>query len=203
MDIIFDFGNVLINLDFGRTDQMLKQLLGDKINLAFYKENAADVFYEYEKGLISSDSFLVELQKYAPQISTNQIKEAWNALLLDIPKKRLDMLIELRKNHRVFLLSNTNEIHIEYVRDYLAREYQITDFETRFFDHVFYSYEMGMRKPDAEIYQTVQHNISASGNEILFFDDNQLNIDMSIQVGWQGIYHAPEAEITQHIQQYL
>ena len=179
-NIIFDFGDIFINLDKSAT-------LRELSTFGFHEPTPRmqELAMEYEKGLVNSDFFEQELSFLIPSASRVQIKSAWNAILKDIPESRLNFLNELkhRQQYRLFLLSNTNEWHIQYVEEDMGPE-SFADFRQQF-EHFYLSYEMGMRKPDAEIYQRVLDEQALVAEQTLFIDDTFENVQSAKALGLQ------------------
>lgn len=174
--IIFDFGDIFINLDKQAPIDALK-----KLGLKEWNEDLDQLNIQFEKGQISREDFLLGFQKQMPNASLDEILDAWNAVLLDFPLYRLEFLQKLSKKYRLFLLSNTDSIHI----DTFEKE-NGTSFYSDFyqcFEKVYFSFEMGMRKPDAEIYTFLigQHDLSAKNT--LFVDDKKENTDAALELG--------------------
>lgn len=202
-NIIFDFGNVLLNLNMKATEEKLTKLLGNQYNHSIEDNAYPNFFEDYEVGKISEEAFLKGLQEKAT-VKTNkeELKAAWNAMLLDIPVPRLDMLERLNKKYRVFLLSNTNKTHIDFVMDYLAQEHHINDWDTRYFEKTYYSHLVKMRKPDAGIYNFVLADAGIEAKNTLFIDDNPANIKTAQALGWQTILHNDGRDITEVMQSF-
>lgn len=179
-NIIFDFGDIFINLDKEAT---LREL--DRFGFHQPTPRMQQLAMEYEKGLVSSQTFEQELSNLIPSATANQIKAAWNAILKDIPAGRLQFLSELKRSeqYRLFLLSNTNEWHIQFVEADMGPA-SYADFREQF-EHFYLSYEMGMRKPDAEIYQRVLLEQDLSAEHTLFIDDTLENIESAMALGLQ------------------
>lgn len=177
-NIIFDFGDIFINLDKPATLEQLK-----KFGFEHPTPEMQELALNYEKGLISTAHFEENLGRLIPQANPTQIRDAWNAILKDIPLHRLSFLKELKaqKKYRLFLLSNTNEMHIQWVQQDMGNEaYQ--DFKQQF-DHFYLSYEMGKRKPEAEIYQQVLEEQALLAEETLFIDDTEENTIAAARLG--------------------
>jgi FMN phosphatase YigB (HAD superfamily) len=176
--IIFDFGDVFINLDKEGSINALK-----KLGLAHWNEDLNQLNLQFEKGQISEDDFLVGIQKQVPNASINQISTAWNAVLLDFPLYRLEFLQKLTKKYRLFLLSNTDAIHIET----FERENGVSFYSDFYqcFEKVYFSFEMGMRKPEAEIYNYLLKHHELSAKHTLFVDDKKENTDAALALGFQ------------------
>ncbi len=181
-NIIFDFGGVLININPEMVVNQFKALGLKNTNMISeeYKKNG--LFDKLEKGSISPQEFRDEIRKHLPQnVTDKQIDDAWNAMLLDLPYERLELLKQLRKNHKIYLLSNTNIIHWEcytkYVLDTYGEELH------SFFDNDYYSHNMNLRKPDKTIYTTVLEKEQLDPAETLFIDDMLQNVEAARSVG--------------------
>ena len=174
--IIFDFGDIFINLDKQATLDGLKNL-----GISEWNEDLNQLNLSFEKGQISRENFLLGIQKHTSNASIDEITTAWNAILLDFPLKRLEFLQKLSKKYRLFLLSNTDSIHIET----FERENGVSFYSDFYqcFEKVYFSFEMGMRKPDIEIYNFVlaQHHLVPK--HTLFVDDKKENTDAAASLG--------------------
>jgi glucose-1-phosphatase len=171
-NIIFDFGGVLINIDFLRTINAYKKLGAEDFDRYYTKAAQSGVFDELDKGHISAEAFATELSKFLPSgVSTEQIIAAWNEIIIDLPAYRIEMLRTIKPHYRTFLLSNTNDIHYEIYNAWLRDEYGSPDF-TGLFDGVYLSFRLGMRKPEREIFDLVLHEQGLKKEETLFVDDS-------------------------------
>lgn len=205
--IIFDFGGVLLDLNFERTFEELSRLTGIDISSALEAEHPfSRIYLAYEQGLINDETLLWNIQKITPHnLDPRLVVDAWNAMLLDgIQPDVFDMLLELREKHRIYLLSNTNHMHISWVHRYLRRHHQITDFENRYFDRVYYSYKIHLRKPDQAIYDYVANDASLNLGTTLFIDDSEANVLSAREAGWRAVLHDPsDQHIKKAINDYL
>ena len=201
--IIFDFGNVLINLDFERCFDAYEQLIGTRWDMHNMPADITSAIHKYDRGHISDEAFIWVFQQYSDSSDPRAFIAAWNSLLGDIKKERLAMLERLRSDYNLVILSNINNLHLRKIYIYLKKEYGITDFENRYFDHVFYSHHIGMRKPDAEIYPYVTETLKVNKSDILFIDDLSENITEAQSYGWHGQVHIPQDEIVENIEGYL
>ena len=182
--LIFDFGNVLIEIDPARSIEAF-QTLGAKADLNL----EADFFHDFETGAITATEFRRALRSQLRWASADSsIDRAWNELLLEIPPRTLHVLRSLRaQGYRLALLSNTNPIHIDEVRRRLG-PFGYGEF-ARCFERIFYSYEMGLRKPDPAIYAAVDRELGiANPAEVLFIDDNAANIASADAYGWRTLH---------------
>jgi len=202
-NIIFDFGNVLLNLDMKATERQMIALLGGHYKFSEEKNVYPTFFNDYELGKMSEEDFLQGLQDMTDKKpSFSDLKFAWNAMLLDLPPARLEMLLRLNEKYRVFLLSNTNKTHIDYVMNYLAAEYDITDWDERYFEKTYYSHLVKMRKPNNDIYDFVLADAQLKAEETLFIDDNIANIKAATALSWQTILHNDGRDITTVMQDF-
>ncbi len=177
-NIILDFGDVLINLDKPAT---AREML--KFGFTGITPELDSLFKEYEKGLVTSEHFLDLVSLQFPMAQKADLMNAWNAILLDFPEERLTFLENLaeKNQHRLFLLSNTNDLHIECVKEQMGME-RFNRLKNAF--EVFYlSHEIGMRKPDAEIFEFVLEQNQLSAHETLFVDDVKENTDSASNLG--------------------
>ncbi len=174
--IIFDFGDIFINLDKQATVDGLK-----KLGLSSWNEDLDRLNISFEKGQISRDNFLLGIQKHIPNATIEDILAAWNAVLLDFPLHRLEFLQLLSQKYRLFLLSNTDAIHIDYFEQREGASFYGDFYQC--FEKVYFSYEMGMRKPDAEIYHALIRQHELSPKRTLFVDDKKDNTDAAKALG--------------------
>jgi len=174
--IIFDFGDIFINLDKQATIEGLERL-----GLSSWNEDLDRLNISFEKGQISRDAFLLGIQKQIPNATIDEILMAWNAVLLDFPLYRLEFLQLLSKKFRLFLLSNTDAIHIDHFEQREGASFYGDFYQC--FEKVYFSYEMGMRKPDAEIYTTLINRHELSTKRTLFVDDKKDNTDAAKALG--------------------
>lgn len=195
--IIFDFGDIFINLDKQATIDGLA-----KLGLNHWNEDLNQLNLQFEKGEITEETFLRGIQKHIPNASIEDIARAWNAILLDFPLHRLEFLQKLSKQYRLFLLSNTDAIHIAtFERENGASFY--SDFY-QCFEKVYFSFEMGMRKPNPEIFNYLIQKHQLSVKNTLFVDDKKENTDAAsalglhiwnLQVGQEDVTKLFEKEI--------
>ncbi len=174
--IIFDFGDIFINLDKKATVDGLKNL-----GLSQWNEDLDQLNFQFEKGLIKRYDFLSGIQKHIPNAAIEEILVAWNAVLLDFPLYRLEFLQMLSKKYRLFLLSNTDSIHIEKFEHKTGSAFYTNFYQC--FEKVYFSFEMGMRKPDYEIYLSLLKEHNLQPEKTLFVDDKKENTDAAEALG--------------------
>lgn len=176
--IIFDFGDVFVNLEKDASIAEFKKLGLDGPNEELLALNT-----EFEKGKISELDFIEGFRKYLPNAGIEDIRKAWNRVIGEFPLYRLEFLQLLATKYRLFLLTNTDEIHISRFEHNVGMSFS-GDFY-RCFEKVYYSFEMGMRKPDPEIFNYIIRKHDLSPKRTLFIDDKKENTDVAESVGLQ------------------
>lgn len=173
-NLIIDLGGVLIDLDRQRCIENFRKLGLPDVEVVLDIYHQQDFFQKYEKGLITSAEFRDVLrEKIGKPVTDAQIDDAWNSFLVGIPAAKLDLLLNLRKDYVVYLLSNTNEIHWQWScrNAFPYKTFRVEDY----FEHIYLSFEMNMAKPDAEIFQKVLDDTGIIPAETLFIDDSVAN----------------------------
>lgn len=174
--IIFDFGDVFINLEKEKSIEEFKKLGLEGPNEELIAQN--DLF---EKGHITEVQFVESFKKFLPDASIEDIVKAWNSIIGDFPEYRLEFLQLLATKYRLFLLTNTDSIHISRFEHNVGISFY-SDFY-RCFEKVYYSYEMGLRKPQPEIFTTIMNKHDLSPKRTLFVDDKKENTDVAENLG--------------------
>jgi glucose-1-phosphatase len=189
--IIFDLGGVLINIDYGLTEQAFIDAGIADFQVLYSQLRQTSLFDDWEMGLITGEEFISALQKMsATPLSEAQVIKAWNAMLLDFPIRRLQILQQLRLYYDLFLLSNTNEIHEEAFNKILMQQHGIPNIGV-FFDKVYFSHRLALRKPMKEIFERVLDDNGLQPAETLFIDDSPQHIATAKSLGIQTIYLEP------------
>ena len=179
--IIFDLGAVILNINYQNTiDEFSK--LGVKNASTFYSKKVQNnLFNQIETGDITAEKFLAELQKETNNASINQVSEAWNAMLLDLPENRLAVIQSLKKKCSIYLLSNTNTIHIDAFKKKLGKV-KWKKF-CNLFDKMYLSHEVGLRKPNTAIFEYILKEQNLQAHEVFFIDDSTEHIEGANKLG--------------------
>jgi putative hydrolase of the HAD superfamily len=186
-NIIFDFGGVIINVDYHRVVNAFVQLGVKDFDRLFSQLNQHHLFDDFEKGLISADEFRNQLKSISNvPLTDQQIDDAWNAILINLPKENIELLKRLKKNYRLFLLSNTNEIHEKAFTQMMMHDFG-ENVLPDIFEGIYFSHRMHKRKPDAEIFEQVLKENNLAAEETLFIDDSPQHIDAAKQLGIQTL----------------
>jgi putative hydrolase of the HAD superfamily len=160
------------------------------------------VFELYETGGLSTEEFLEKLRTASNiPLETSQVEFAWNDIFIQMPGHRFEMLLQLRKRYKVFLLSNINDLHERWILDYMQREHGLTDYESRFFDGVYFSHLIRLRKPTRESFEYVLADAEILPEQTVFFDDLPDNVEAAKKLGIQGVWHEPGTEIATRLVQ--
>lgn len=188
-NIIFDYGDVFINLDKQATYKELYNLGVDEIS-----EEMIQAYQLYEVGGISTDEFVDRFTKLFPKISGQAFIEAWNAILKDFPLHRLDFIKKLKASgkYRLFLLSNTNDLHISWIQNDWGKE--LYDEFKACFEQFYLSHEIHLRKPHTDIYEFVLNENNLKPEETFFIDDTEENTNTAKKIGIKVWNIDPETE---------
>ncbi|MCB0804612.1 MAG: HAD family phosphatase [Bacteroidales bacterium] len=180
--ILFDFGGVILNIDHHRLEQAFGKLGIENFEELYGRAKQSPIFQQLEKGEISAGEFRSKLIQLANlQISDIKLDETWNAIILDFPPQRIELLQELKSKYRLLLLSNTNIIHYDHYMDMFTKKFGF-DFNG-LFDEVYWSFQIGMRKPDPDPYLHIINDKKLDPNQMLFIDDTFANIKIARQLG--------------------
>ena len=199
-NIIFDFGGVLIDIDFRLTIDAFHQIGFPAFEHMYSQYEADQLFRKLEKGEVSDQDFYEVMLKVGKEgLSQEDIRKAWNALLLDYRRDSLHHLLLLEKRYQLFLLSNTNKIHYDRFIQYFPGNAEKPTLES-YFSKAYFSFEMGMRKPDLEIYKFVLSDAGIIPEETLFIDDSYPNIDAAKELGFQTHLLKPDERIEKILQ---
>lgn len=186
--VIFDLGGVLINLDYSLTEKAFIDLGSEKFSEMYSQLNQTDLFDRFETGKVSQFHFVNRILDQLPRgRNANQVVHAWNAMILDFPKERMEWLAEFGKNRRIFLLSNTNDLHVTAVRASLTKSVGHGDLES-YFEKAYFSCDMGKRKPDVECFRQVIEENSLNPEKTLFIDDSPQHIEGAKKIGLQTFH---------------
>ena len=166
--IIFDFGDVLINLNHQKSRNELQ-----KIGLSITNQKVGHLNQQFELGNITETAFLLGLQQESSITNINQIKTAWQTIIGNFPQYRLDFLVQLSQKYKLCLLSNTDQIHIRYFEQKVGAAFAKIFYSC--FSKVYFSFDLHLRKPDLRVYQKVLLDIDRNPNQVLFVDDKSQN----------------------------
>jgi putative hydrolase of the HAD superfamily len=194
-NIIFDFGGVIYAIAHEKTKDAFARLGIKDFEELYGHAVQTKLFEDFETGKISPTTFRETIKKHLPiNVSDKEIDSAWNALLIGFSTQRLKLLEKAGKNYRIFLLSNTNQIHYQQYMGELRAKNRYQEFEG-FFEKLYFSHQIGMRKPDIKIFDFVLSDTQIVAEETVFIDDYDLNISAANSVGLQGRWLKPNQDL--------
>lgn len=196
-NIIFDLGGVIINLAIQQSIDALRLLSKHGQPIDFSQQAQSELFDRYETGRMTSEEFRAALREaYALEGDDPTIDAAWNTMLLDIPPERIELLQDLGNKYRLFLLSNTNAIHMIQFNKTVQEVSGLPGLDA-LFEKAYYSHQVGLRKPDAAVFEhiLIQNNLVAA--ETLFVDDSIQHIKGAQAVGLQTLHLQPPLTINE------
>ena len=197
-NLVFDIGNVLLDLDIPSAQALLVARRRADLSEEAFLSAVTPVVHAFECGNVDSDVFVEQVLVHCqPGTEPSVIQEIWNDMLLTIPAYRLGMLTALRERFNLFALSNTNALHLERFHQHLETAHGITDFEKAFFDEVYYSHLLGMRKPDPKIYRHVIEDALITPKRTLYIDDSSDCIEAARKLGFQTMHSSADHEVAE------
>jgi epoxide hydrolase-like predicted phosphatase len=196
--LIFDLGNVVININI---DRFFKKILEHSVKKRIdITRDFLEIYASLEIGKYSEQQFFLEMKdkvglKNITQSEFvdmfNDIFDSWNNNVLDFIKKMRNS-----KKYKIYALSNTNAIHIRYL---FLNKIDLTEY----FDDTFYSYDLGLAKPDLKVYRLVLEIIKSKPEECLFIDDNTINVKAAEKVGMKGLIFKNEKDFLSRIEKII
>lgn len=190
-NIIFDLGGIFMNINYQLTEDAFVQLGITHFPELYTQHYVTPLFEDFETGKITPEQFCNEFRTLAKtSLNNQQIYDAWNAMLLDFPKERLDWLQNISKKYKVFLFSNTNKIHLDFFNKVANAVTKDKEFNS-YFIKAYYSNQMGMRKPYVESFRKILDEQNLLASETLFIDDTPKNIEGAKSAGLQTILLLP------------
>lgn len=183
-NIIFDYGNVIFLIDFQKAQQTFTELGIKNVEHFFAHAGHDPLFNEFEKGNITAAEFRDGIRRITEKadLTDKQINDAWTSLLIGVPPVNHAILLQAKSKYRTFLLSNINEIHLDYISEYLKRDFQIESNDI-FFEKVYYSHLVRMRKPNPDIFEYVLNDSHLIPSETLFIDDSPQHLKTAADLG--------------------
>jgi len=186
-NILFDLGGVILDIDVQATLKRFYELDFPSELLQYPNNMTSDLFFKYETGKISTVDFRNEIRKITGlDVSDEELNEAWNAMILRVPRERTQLLDKLAERYDLYMLSNTSALHAP-VFEQMYLKAAGTAMKNHF-KKIYYSFDIGWHKPDAEAWEHVISDAGIVPQETLFLDDNIHNIKASQELGFQAIH---------------
>ena len=183
-NIIFDYGNVIFDIDFRIAQASFEKLGLNDIENFFAHKSHNQLFDDLETAAISPAEFRAGIRKAAnkPELTDEEIDNAWNSLLIGTIQENHDLLLKVKEKYRTFLLSNNNEIHYDWIINYLKTTFKINNYDD-YFEKAYFSQQMKLRKPNINIFEQVLKENNLNPAETLFIDDSPQHIEGAKKVG--------------------
>ena len=181
-NIVFDLGGVLVDLDFKAAINGLQQAGFANVKEQLQAFDRDGIFQKFELGEMTAEEFRTAIRENSTvELTDEEVDNLWNAMLLEIPREKLELILHLRGKYMVYLLSNTNSIHWDYVckNAFNYRGFRVNDY----FEETFLSYEMHLAKPDKAIFEKVLQDANLLPEETLFIDDSEANCKAAEEIG--------------------
>ena len=196
--LLFDFGGVLIDIDYDATPAAMRRLSRAGSIIAFSQASQAELFDQFETGHLTPAEFRAGLRAtYDLDAPDADLDAAWHAMLLGVPPDRLALVAALRRQgHQTALLSNTNALHIAEINRRLAGQYGFAHGIADVLDRVFYSQEVGLRKPGEEIFRHVLREMNWQPEDVLFIEDSPQHVATARRLGLRVLHLAPPLTLT-------
>jgi FMN phosphatase YigB (HAD superfamily) len=187
-NVIFDYGNVIFEIDFKKAQDALQQLGIDDVENFFAHKGHNSLFDDFETAAITPDQFRAGIREATKNddLSNEEIDAAWNSLLIGVAPNIHDLLLKVKEKYRTFLLSNSNEIHYDYIVAYLKKEHAL-DSINQLFEKVYFSQQIFLRKPHIEIFNQVIAENNLIPEETLFIDDSPQHLEGAKKAGLQTL----------------
>ncbi|MCI5057338.1 MAG: HAD family phosphatase [Flavobacteriales bacterium] len=177
VNIIFDLGGVLLNIDYDATIQAFEKLGINSFSTQYSQAMQSDLFDHLETGKINAEQFYSGINDLLDaHLEDEEIKHAWNAMLLDLPPHRVELLEKMKGSYKTFLLSNTNAIHFQAYSQIIKRENDLASMDA-LFNQVYLSHEIGLRKPNKESFEIILEEHNLNPEETLFIDDSLQHVE--------------------------
>ena len=194
-NIIFDLGGVIYDIRYENIPEAFARMGAGNLMEIYSKAKQTDFIDRYEEGLMSSDEFCEEIRRISEvPLTDEQIKEAWNAILIDVPSTRVDFLLKLKEHYNLYLFSNTNQFNYDCFTAHLNQKYGFDFFDT-IFKAAYFSHILHIRKPKSEGFQKIMQEQQLNPAETLFIDDSPQHIEGARRCGLQAYHLQDERSI--------
>ncbi len=200
--LIFDLGAVLLNIDFQHTIDAFAALGIAPEDMSYHRDQQSTLFHALETGAIGSQDFYATLQTFVPATTAVELEDAWCALIGDFPEERFEWLEKLSKDYKLYILSNTNLIHIVRFEAMIDAKFGWKKFRS-LFSGIGYSHQLGARKPEAELYERFLSEYGIERAEAVFVDDTLANVDAANALGIRSFHLQSGMEVTEDFYRWL
>lgn len=187
--IIFDLGGVILNLNYHKTINAFQEIIDAPFETVYSQAQQSHLFDLFETGKISAKNFRNELcNQFNRSLSDTDFDRAWNAMLLDLPAKRIELIRDLSKHYQLLLFSNTNEIHLRAFQKIIADKYGNPFLLEEVFHKTYYSHVIGERKPNKSAFEYILEDQKIKAEEVLFIDDSEQHVLGAESLGIRAVH---------------
>jgi glucose-1-phosphatase len=201
-NVILDLGGVLVDINPQKTYSALKRIISSEESYSIQWDKIPEIVVSMETGRLTKHEFIDQIKKVCkPDVIEEEIIDAWCAMILEFPHDRVEMVKLLSEKYQVYLLSNTNAFHIKYFEKEFKNRYHISLHQL--FSKVYYSSEIGFRKPDIESYHYVLKDAGIIAEETIMVDDREDNCIMAESIGMRSVKVPENSGLEAVIEQLL
>ena len=187
--ILFDLGGVILNLEYNRTIDAFKKIGKENFETLYTQAQQNSIFDQFETGEISEEKFRNYIRSIIGEhLSDEVIDDAWNAMLLDLPLERIELLLALKEKYRIYLFSNTNAIHLRKFQEIIGKEHGSKTLLESVFHKTYYSHLIGQRKPNVSAFQFILKEQALKPEEVIFIDDSIQHIEGAASIGINALH---------------
>lgn len=197
-NIIFDLGGVVLDIDENIVYKELEKL-GINVSELPHSKDFTEIMSKFDTGIYTAPTFRKKMKALLglEKMTDEKFDSIWNAMLLDIPHERIEAIEQIRKHYKIFLMSNTNEIHYDlYVRD-LQLRFGYNEFDA-LFNKSYFSFAEHLEKPDPRFFELILDHEHLLPEETLFIDDTAANIKVAKSLGIKT-YHIRRDELVRNL----
>ncbi|MBN2611033.1 MAG: HAD family phosphatase [Bacteroidales bacterium] len=195
-NIIFDWGGVITNISLQKSAEAFENIGFNEFGKQYGLSEQADFYRQFEEGKLTATEFRNRIRSFIThEVTDHEIDDAWTAMLLDTPAEHLKLLENLKIGYRTFLLSNTSSIHVDFCYKNFLKQYGKEGFN-RLFEKVYFSYRVGIRKPDQGIFELVINENILIPEETLYIDDVFANVEAAAKTGMIAYHLQPPKTLT-------
>lgn len=182
-NLLLDMGGVILDVSYQRVIETFKSYGIENFDKVYTQAKQVEIIDLFEEGKCTAEEFRDGIRKLVgKELSDEQIDKAWFSMILEIPRDVIQLLGVLKLKYRLFLFSNTNVLHIEYLKKEFERQLGFDLFNC-VFDKAFFSNEIHHRKPHPESFKYVLKQAGIEAEETLFIDDSKQHLEGASKVG--------------------
>lgn len=185
--ILFDWGGVIINIDHHKTIAEFNKLVDGQFERIYTPNGQNTIFDKLETGKISENEFYDAIRsEFNIDTDNKTLRSAWCSILQDVPAERIDLLRELKRKNKIYLLSNTNAVHVHHAAIMLKEQHNLDFFGL--FNGTYLSHDMGYRKPNRGYFDYTIEKEGLNLQKCIFIDDTEINVDAAASVGLNAYF---------------